>query len=202
MARKYKALLTIIDQFTRFSVVVPLATESAESIYEALMIRWISVFGPPRIILVDQLRANREKVGQHVAEMCDCKVIASSTHHSRGLAVTERNHGTNTNTLAKYLQENEFSETLVNLATLAVNSTFNESIGTSPVHAFLGQVPAYALEMLIRPLAPDALMPAKGKYVNKLELELTQLRCFIRDNLDKHMKYRKGSVSLRGQLLL
>ena len=49
-----KYVLTIIDCFSRFSVVVPLADQSASSIVSAVLGHYFTIYGTPRRILTDQ----------------------------------------------------------------------------------------------------------------------------------------------------
>lgn len=50
----YPYLLTIVDRFTRWPVVVPLRDTSAETVAKSILGEWISIFGCPSVITTDR----------------------------------------------------------------------------------------------------------------------------------------------------
>ena len=73
--------LGIIDVFSRFPMIVPLRSTDSKTIVNALLTRWISIFGCPEIILSDNA-ANLS--GNLVSVFCRrfgiCKIEASPYH--------------------------------------------------------------------------------------------------------------------------
>ena len=53
-SNKNKYILSIMDQFSRFVAAVPLPDKSARSVVHALMTNWISLYGAPATIRMDQ----------------------------------------------------------------------------------------------------------------------------------------------------
>ena len=51
---KNKYILSILDQFSRFVAAVPLPDKSARSVVNGIMTNWISLYGAPATIRMDQ----------------------------------------------------------------------------------------------------------------------------------------------------
>ena len=51
---KNKYILSILDQFSRYVAAVPLPDKSARSVVNTIMTNWISLFGAPATIRMDQ----------------------------------------------------------------------------------------------------------------------------------------------------
>jgi cleavage and polyadenylation specificity factor subunit 1 len=73
----YRYWLTIIDRYTRWIELVPLATRTAEEVAKALFTEWIARYGAPRIILSDNALEFRSKLVTELSKKLGIKSILS-----------------------------------------------------------------------------------------------------------------------------
>jgi len=89
----FEYVLTMIDVFTRFTIVVPIKNKQAATIAEAIHKHLICVFGIPESILTDQ---GSEFCNQGLKSMCRkfniTKLTCSPNSNSKGNGHCERWH--------------------------------------------------------------------------------------------------------------
>ena len=66
-ARGDRAVLVMIDKFSRFGVAVPLKSEKAKAISEAFVERYLMVYGVPKMIITDN---HPNFIGQTLSHIC------------------------------------------------------------------------------------------------------------------------------------
>ena len=79
--RDNEYILTIQDQLTKYCVAIPLPDATATTIADALVKRFICVFGPPKAILTDQGRNFLSDLMKRVAARFRIKKVRTTAFH-------------------------------------------------------------------------------------------------------------------------
>lgn len=84
--------LTIIDRYTRWPEVIPIADITAETICRALFNGWISRFGCPATITTDQGRQFESSVFKQLTALMGTNRIRTTSFHPQANGLVERFH--------------------------------------------------------------------------------------------------------------
>ncbi len=95
--RGHRYILTIMDRFTRYTVAVPLVSQTAESVARALLNNWIYIYGAPKFLLTDNGTNFCSGVIKVVLQTLGVKQRFTSKYHPEANGMIERFH--------KYLKE-------------------------------------------------------------------------------------------------
>ena len=93
----YRFVLSALDCFSRFVVLVPLEDHTAESVARALHERIIGYFGAPEKILTDRGQEFRSKIWESLTDLYGIKRHLTSPYYPQGNAMVERMHRTMAN---------------------------------------------------------------------------------------------------------
>jgi hypothetical protein len=88
--RGHRYALVIVDCFSKFTEIVPLANQSAQSVTQAFYRRWILRHGAPKVLVCDQ---GKNVDGNLVRNLCETFSISkrhSSPYHLEGDGTAER----------------------------------------------------------------------------------------------------------------
>ena len=83
-------ILGIIDNFSRFVVLVPLKRATGEEVAKALYNRWITIFGAPESIHSDRGTEFQNEVVSELCKLFGIKKTKSSPYYPQGNAIVER----------------------------------------------------------------------------------------------------------------
>ena len=125
--------------FSRFVAAVPLPDKSARSVVTAMMINWISLYGAPATIRMDQGKEFDNTLFKSLLKKFDANIKIGFSHNHQSNPV-ERFHRTLWALLKakKANGENDWEKSLPTLI-LAYNSTQHFSTNSSPARIFLGR---------------------------------------------------------------
>jgi transposase InsO family protein len=90
----YVYILGIIDHFSKIFRLVPMKNATSESVVEALMINWISIFGIPNSIHSDRGSAFESVLFKQLCSSLSIKKTRSTPYYPQGDGVVERLFGT------------------------------------------------------------------------------------------------------------
>eukprot|EP00042_Codosiga_hollandica_P056722 m.825160 g.825160 ORF g.825160 m.825160 type:complete len:741 (-) comp59408_c0_seq46:1335-3557(-) len=143
----------------------PFDATRAETVVQALLDHWISIFGAPKRLLSDNGKCFTAGVVADILTLFEAKKIFTTSYHPQGDAVVERMNGTLQAMLSKVTNDNKDDWDLhLSSMCLAHNSSFVAAIETTPFEAMLGrQVPT---------LIDHLLKPAEGKSPSEFAEEL------------------------------
>ena len=99
--RDNEYILTIRDQLTKYCVAIPLPDATATTIADALVKRFICVFGPPKAILTDQGQNFLSGLMKRVAARFRNKKVRTTAFHPQSNGSLERSH----HALGEYLKQ-------------------------------------------------------------------------------------------------
>ena len=101
----YIGLMVITEYLTKYPYAVPIKSKTACEIAENTW-QYISLFGPPKIILTDQGRDFNNSVMDKLVKNVGAEHVVTSAYHPRTNGQTERFNSTLVNTLRKHAENN------------------------------------------------------------------------------------------------
>lgn len=139
----HEYVLTMIDTFSRFTIVVPIPDKLPATIANAIFKHLICVFGVPDSILTDQ---GTEFVNQGLRSMCRQfdirKITCSPNSNSKGNGHIERWHRfVNSSMYALQITHGPKWSNYVHCVAFAYNMVANETTGFSPYALMFGRHP-------------------------------------------------------------
>ena len=85
-------LLTMIDRFTRWCEVIPVAEITAESVPRTFVSAWVARFGVPSVITSDRGRQFESHVWSHVTQLLGIHRTRTTSYHPMANGLVERLH--------------------------------------------------------------------------------------------------------------
>ena len=136
---KNKYILSILDQFSRYVAAVPLPDKSAWSVVNVIITNWISLYGAPATIRMDQGKEFDNALSKNLLNALDVNIKIGFSHNHQSNPV-ERFHRTLWPLLKakKANGEKDWEKSLPTLI-LAYNATQHYSTNSCPARIFLGR---------------------------------------------------------------
>uniref|UniRef100_A0A6V7KDU1 RNA-directed DNA polymerase n=1 Tax=Bracon brevicornis TaxID=1563983 RepID=A0A6V7KDU1_9HYME len=173
-------ILTMQDQLSKFAIAVPLANQTAKTVADAFIKRFICIFGAPKVLLTDQGRNFISSFMQRITKRFRIKKIQTTAFRPQSNGSLERSH----HVLGEYLKQFttndcEWDE-WVDLAMLSYNSSIHEGTKYTPHELVFGN-PARLPSS--EPLHELDQLPTYDNYIEKLIDKLARIRKLAYDNL-------------------
>ncbi len=188
----YEDLLVIIDRYTKFCTLVPLARPSpADVVAKALYQHVISKFGVPSDIVSDRDTRFTSDVWQSLATTLRIKLNMSSAHHPRTDGQTERFNSTIEQYLRMYInfQQDDWAQHLDSCA-FALNNSVSESTKMSPNEVIFGYqptiFPAPDLQPDIEPTDIEQFVSSRRKIFERCTANMSLAQQTHAKNFNKH----------------
>ena len=136
----YRFILSIIDCFSRFTILVPLKEHTATTVSKALYEYVIGYFGVPKGILSDRGGEFCSQVWEEMLRLMDVQPHRTSPYYPQGNGVIERMHRTLGNLLRSKLIEKNDKEWPLYLPgiMMTLNEAPHEAHGYSPNQVVCG----------------------------------------------------------------
>ncbi|XP_037796440.1 uncharacterized protein K02A2.6-like [Penaeus monodon] len=83
-------VLSIVDHLTRYLQLIPLPCKSAETVAEAFINNFVTLFGPPRIIQTDNGSEFCNRLFQQVCSIIQTKMSFTTVYHAQANGMIER----------------------------------------------------------------------------------------------------------------
>ncbi len=179
---RFSHALFIVDAFTGWLEVVPLADTDAVSVAKAFLNEWVSRFGAPERLLSDQ---GGNVAGEVIKSMCDVlgiKKIRTTPYHPQGNGRAERSIGTIKRLIRAMGNERNLAwDEVLPYALLAFRSAVNNSSGFTPHRLLFGR------EMVL----PQDILSGNVENIPTSKYALD-----VRDNLMEMEKTARDNFSL------
>ena len=147
----YRWILTIVDQFTRWPIAIPLRGRSSAEIARALHDHLITHHGPPLTVLSDR---GRELISKSIQQLCSSwgiRKVATGGYNPQGNAFCERFHrylNSAVTTLKPGSAESPEWDKLVPAVLFSYRCSVNDSTGFSPYFLLHGREPRLPSDLL------------------------------------------------------
>ena len=131
---------TIIDNLTRFTVLVALPDKKEQTNAKALVERVFGVFGPPETLHSDQGPEFENKVGKQLQDVLGYNKTKTMPYRSQGNSVSERMHSTLHAMLSMHsnIAQNNWAAVLP-FKQLAHNTSFSSTMHETPFFLMFGR---------------------------------------------------------------
>ena len=144
----YSHTLTACDYFSRYLFAIPIRKPDTKSVVDALLDIFTKHAYVPKHIITDKGSAFTSQVITELMDKAGIKVSHATTKHAQTIVMIERSH----QRLIQILKINVSSdrpqlERYVNLAVMANNRTYHQTLKCSPTEVFHGRVPYNALDL-------------------------------------------------------
>lgn len=158
-AQGFQYMLLIGDVFSKFIVTVPLKTQTAPDIVNALLTNWIYIHGTPSYLLSDQ---GSNVDGQTMRNICNELGIEkrrSSAYHSQGNGFAERNIRSVKDMLRALLLHQKLGQEkwrkVLQSLVFALNSSFSKAIKCVPFNVVFGRTAVLPQDIIFQSSLQD-----------------------------------------------
>lgn len=159
----FQYILLIGDVFSKFIVTVPLKTQTAPDIVNALLQHWIYIHGTPSYLLSDQ---GSNVDGQTMRDICNelgTEKRRSSAYHSQGNGFAERNIRSVKDMLRalllhQKLRQEKWRKVLQSLV-FALNTSFSSAIKCVPFNVVFGRTAVLPQDIVFQNSLHDHFEP-------------------------------------------
>ena len=172
----YKWILTIVDQFSRWPLAIPLRTRTSTEIATALFQHLITVHGTPKVILSDM---GKELISQGIKQLCTLwgvRKVATGGYNPQGNAFCERFHRYLNSAITILKPGNEDTpgwDMLIHAVLFSYRCSTNDATGYSPYFLLNGREPRLPDELNFSP-ENDNEPEYVEEYVAKIHQNLKQ----------------------------
>ena len=124
----------MIDLFTRFAVAVPVPDMSAQTVIDAVLMKWFLVFGAPRRIHSDQGTNFESAAFGNFCALWNVMKSRTTAYHPAGNGACERVNQTLNRGVQKILNEKNLEnwDLILPLAVFSYNSTVHSTTEFTP----------------------------------------------------------------------
>ena len=168
-------ILTIIDCFSRYTILVPLKDHTAVTVGKALYENVIGYFGVPRGILSDRGAEFRSQVWEEMLKLMDIQPHRTSPYYPQGNGMIERMHRTLGNLLRSKLIQKKDKEWPLYLpgVMMTLNEAPHEIHGYSPNQVVCG----HRVRLPVDLIWPNAMKIGElSAFVKKIHRKLEKIR--------------------------
>lgn len=137
-----KYAITIICEFSKYLIIVPVPNKESKTIAKCLMNSCILTFGNVERIRSDMGTEYVNQTMQHLSELLEIKHDKSTAYHHETMGTIERSHRTLNEYLRTYMNNNKDWPRLIKYFEYCFNTTPNTSIEMyTPFELVFGRIP-------------------------------------------------------------
>ena len=150
-AKSKLKLLTVIDEFTKFSWAIVIHSENAKLTAEKLYRELYTKFGIPSIVHTDRGQTFLSNIIKQLNKILSIKHTTTTSYRPQSNATCERLNKTIISRIRSLHPKEKTRWNLhVDSLIFAYNCTVHESIGMSPYYAMFGRHPKLPLDFMVR----------------------------------------------------
>ena len=195
----YSHILTACDYFSRYLFAIPIRKPDTKSVVNALLDIFTKHAYVPKHIITDKGSAFTSEVITELMNKAGIKISHATIKHAQTIGMIERSH----QRLKQVLKINVSVDRpqwdrYVNLAVMAHNTTYHQTLKCSPTEVFHGRVPYNALDLKFsNPLNPPRNAVDAKTLVDNLNAKFKETHTNIIRAFHKYKSYydRKAQAS-------
>ncbi|UYV70015.1 K02A2.6-like [Cordylochernes scorpioides] len=180
--RGYSSILTIVDLFTKFPILIPTKDQCANTVVRALLERIITTFGVPKTILSDRGSAFMSCVFKGVCKAMGVGAVNTTAWRPQSNGAVERLNRTVIESLRRCTAGNNWDTTLPMVA-FDIRTTVHASTGFTPAKLVFGhelRLPQPFQEEELNPVCEDSITEMAVFYERELVEEVERMREMVR----------------------
>ena len=189
-------ILTLQDQLTKFSMGIPLPDQTAETIAEAFVDRFICVLGAPKAILTDQGRNFISDLMRKIAKLFKIRKFRTTAFHPQSNGSLERSHHALGEYLKQYANDQKQWDRWIGLAMFNYNTNVHEATKHTPYELVFGKIARIPSS---EGLAPNEKLANYDEYLINLVTQLHTIQKNARENVieakNKSKKYYDKKIN-------
>ena len=170
-------VLTIQDLLTKYVVLIPLCNQTAESVSDAFIKRFISYFACPRVLLTDLGTNFKSNLFRQLAKKFRIKKVFTTPARPQSNSSLEKSHGSLHDFLRHYIDDKHEWDDFIEFAQLCYNTSVHESTNFTPYELLFG---FEAREPSVEPTTKD---DTYGEYYRSLIMKLKDIKSRTHQNL-------------------
>ena len=134
-------ILTILDHFSRYLIMVPMVSQTAEEVSRAFVEYFILKFGIPHGMISDQGTQFMSDLMQNICKLLNITKLRTSSHHPEGNGRTEIVHKTIKKILSHYVnaKQDNWSQLLPYVVSCYNSSRIHSSTNKTPFSIVFGR---------------------------------------------------------------
>lgn len=139
-ARGNRYVLVLIDHLTRFIQMIALPSKDAETVAEAILKEYLTLFGPPKALLTDRGTEFTNRLLTDVCRILKIRTMFTTAYHPQANGMVERANRVIKDALATLsLEHPEDWDDLLPYVRLAVNTSVHRSVNDTPLFLLTGR---------------------------------------------------------------
>ena len=187
----YTHILTACDYFSRYLFAVPIRKPDAKSVVKALMQIFTQHAYVPKTIITDKCTAFISSIMTEIMKTAGIKIDHATVKHAQTIGMLERSHqklkqNLNLNVSADSPQWDRY----VNIAVMAHNTTYHQSLKCTPSEVFHGRIPFNALDLKFgNPLKCETTETYITRLVDQVNEKYRQVNDNIPQTYHRYKRY-------------
>lgn len=163
-----KYILSIIDQFSRYLILIPMADMTAETVAKHVVEKLVLPFGSPECILTDQATNFMSALFSQVCKLLNVRKWRTSPFHPQANGRVERVHKTIMKMVSYYVNRSHTDWcSYISYIASAYNTRIHEATGFTPYEAVFGRPMNSPFE--IDKLPPGVNLPEIKRLAHRLK---------------------------------
>ena len=189
MSEGNRYILSVIDHFTRFVILIAIKNKEATTIVRNLVERVFSVFGPPETLHSDRGSEFENVLVKELQRVFGYKKTRTAAYLPQGNSVLERVHSTIHNMVAMYstLACDNWAE-LLPYVQLAHNTAYSSTLEETPQYLVFGRAAVLPVDLILGIPAttePQSQLDYSRRTVENLQFAYELARRNLQERADK-----------------
>ena len=157
-SRRNRYILTMVDHFTRLTMLAPTRQQTAEATVNALIAQWVVHYGVPRIIHTDRGTNFMSTIMTSLCERLGIRRTRTTPYRPQADGRVERVNRTVKECLTRLLHEQPADwDVLLPQVSMAINSTVHDSTGFTPFYLTHGSEMQLPIDLIATLNHPEPL---------------------------------------------
>jgi hypothetical protein len=191
----YKVILVITDYLSKYTMAIPIKDKKAITVAEALLERWVTTFGFPKIIQSDQGKEFTAKISRHFFIQMKIKKMSTTPYTPKANGLVERFNKVLGNTLAKLACYDQLNwDKYISITVMEYNATVHATTGETPYFMMFGREFVFPTDIVndtnVWDESPGYITPFKERIqrINEAKKRITESH---RANADRYNKRQR-----------